>query len=285
MTKAAERLHSSQPAVSAHIKALEDALGVALFLRTPKGMVLTQEGVELKAKVAAILEGVDDLRATADRLKGGIFGDIRLGVNTDPQLLKLTAIYAALNRHHPGLSLNMLETMSWDAARELLTGNLDLAFTYSKPDEEKVQAWHLDRIEMAVVAPSRWRERLLDIGLKDLTTFPWVWTSEHCPLCALQKEIFANAGIVPEKAVVVDQEAAILKLVSEGVGLSLMPVVKALNLADTANVIMVKKLEQKLDLFVIYLKRRGQDRKIAAILDVIGRVWGETKPGSDSGST
>jgi DNA-binding transcriptional LysR family regulator len=250
----------------------------------PKGMVLTLEGVALKAKVATILEGVDDLRATADRLKGGIFGDLRLGVNTDPQLLKLAAIHAELGRHRPGLSLNVLETMSWDAARELLAGNLDLAFTYTKPDEERIEVCHIDRIEMAVVAPSLWRERLLKPSLKDLTTFPWVWTSEHCPLCALQKAIFVEAGTRPEKAVVVDQEAAILKLVSEGVGLSIMPLAKAINLADTYNLIVAKKLEKKLNLFVIYLKRRDQDRKISAMLDAIGSVWGVDLNGKRSRS-
>lgn len=139
MTKAAERLHASQPAVSAHIKALESELGVTLFLRTPKGMVLTREGVELKERAATILDGVEDLRAVADKIKGGVHGDVRLGVNTDPQLLRLTAVYAELDRYCSGLSLNVLETMSWDAANELLSGNVDLAFTYTKPADKRIQ--------------------------------------------------------------------------------------------------------------------------------------------------
>lgn len=49
LTRAARRLNASQPAVSAHIKSLEDELRVSLFLRTPKGMVLTDAGKKLKA--------------------------------------------------------------------------------------------------------------------------------------------------------------------------------------------------------------------------------------------
>jgi hypothetical protein len=45
---------------------------------------------------------------------------------------------------------------------------------------------------MVIVAPRSWKERLDGAGLNDLATFPWVWTSEHCPLCALQQEIFAE---------------------------------------------------------------------------------------------
>lgn len=274
MTKAAERLNTSQPAVSAHIKALESELGVTLFLRTPKGMTLTRDGEELKKKVAIILEGVEDLRSTADKLKGGIQGKVLLGVNTNPQLLKLTAIYAELNRSYSGLSLNVLETMSWDAAHELLAENVDVAFSYTKPADKRIQIRHIDRLELAIVAPRRWQERLNKSTVNDLTALPWVWTSEHCPLCGLQQEIFAEAGCKPNKAVVVDQEAAILQLVSEGIGLSLMPMVKAIDIAETFGISPVKKLEKKLDLFVLYLQKREGDQKISAIIDVIRRVWG-----------
>ena len=273
MTKAAERLNTSQPAVSAHIKMLEAELGVALFLRTPKGMVLTPEGVELKKRAETILEGVDGLKDAADKLKDGVRGDVRLGVNTDPRLLRLTSINAELNDNYPGLSLNVLETMSWDASKELLSGNVDLAFTYTKPDDKKIEIRHIDWIQMAIVAPLIWKERYENATMNDLTKLPWIWTSDHCPICELQKEIFAESGCKPNKAVVVDQEAAILKFVSEGVGLSIMPILKAINVADTYNLVPIRKLDKKLALFLIYLKRREQDQKISILLNAIERAW------------
>jgi DNA-binding transcriptional LysR family regulator len=273
MTRAAERLNTSQPAVSAHIKTLEDELGVKLFSRTPKGMILTQEGMELKEKAAIVLEVVDDLRASAEKLKGGLHGAVLLGVNTDPHLLRLASIFSELNHCFPGLSLNVLETMSWEAADELLSGNVDLAFTYAKPDDERIQVRHQDSIELAIVGPLGWKECLENVTLNDLTDLPWVWTSEHCPLCRLLKEIFYEAGCEPKKAVVVDQEAAILKLVSEGVGLSIMPLSKAVEVAATHKIFIVTKIEKTLDLFLTYLKRREQDPKVLAILNVIEKVW------------
>ncbi len=242
-------------------------------------MVLTPEGVELKARAETILEDVHGLQAAADKLKGAVRGDVLLGVNTDPRLLKLTEIFTDLNQNYPGLSLNVLETMSWDAPNELLSGKVDLAFTYTEPNDKKIAVRHIDWIEMVIVAPLSWKERLKKATLNALTTFPWVWTSDHCPLCKLQKEIFAEAGSEPEKAVVVDQEAAILKLVSEGVGLSLMPVLKAINVADTYKLFTIRKPDKKLNLFLIYLKRREQDQKISALLDVIERVWKSNEKG------
>ena len=61
LTRSAERLHTSQPAVSAHIKALEEELGVALFKRTPKGMLLTHEGEILRQQALRALSTIDEI--------------------------------------------------------------------------------------------------------------------------------------------------------------------------------------------------------------------------------
>jgi DNA-binding transcriptional LysR family regulator len=273
VTKAAERLHTSQPAVSTQIKALESELGVTLFTRTPKGMILTREGVELKSRAATILEGVHGLQAAADRLRGELNGDVLLGVNTEPRLLRLAAIYEELRRFHPGLSLNVLETMSWEAPQKLLAGKVDLAFTYTNPYDERIRAYHIDWVELAVVAPVSWQQRLARATLHDLTTLPWVWTSQHCPLCALQQDIFETVGREPEKSIVVDQEAAILKLVSEGVGLGIVPTNKLQHVTATHHIVGVTVLEKKLRLLLLHRKQQEQDQKVAALLDVIGKVW------------
>ena len=65
ITRASELLHLSQPAASAHIKAIEDAVGLALFDRTPRGMSLTHEGRRLLAKAEQTLAAHRDLMEEA----------------------------------------------------------------------------------------------------------------------------------------------------------------------------------------------------------------------------
>lgn len=78
LTRAAQRLNTSQPAVSAHIKGLEAELGIMLFTRTPKGMRLTQEGEALKDQAARALSIIDTLRDRAGALKDEVRGTLDL---------------------------------------------------------------------------------------------------------------------------------------------------------------------------------------------------------------
>src|SRR5215831_12904146 len=72
LTRAAEKLHISQPALSAQIKALEDELDLSLFERTPAGMTLTEAGKRLLGEAEKVLAAAQALRAEARSLKGEI---------------------------------------------------------------------------------------------------------------------------------------------------------------------------------------------------------------------
>ena len=85
LTRAADQLHITQPAVSKQIKALEEELGVLLFDRLPSGMALTQAGQTLLPLTERALFDAMELINTAKRLQGGVAGVIRLGTIIDPE--------------------------------------------------------------------------------------------------------------------------------------------------------------------------------------------------------
>src|SRR5205809_14411 len=77
LTRAAEKLHISQPALSAQIKALEDELGVALFERTPSGMTLTAAGQRLLPEATKVVSAAGALSSHAKAFVGEITGRAR----------------------------------------------------------------------------------------------------------------------------------------------------------------------------------------------------------------
>lgn len=79
LTRAAEILHISQPALSAQIKALEDEFEVALFERTPSGMRLTAAGKKLLPEAEKTLYAAQTLRDEAQNMKGAVASTVTVG--------------------------------------------------------------------------------------------------------------------------------------------------------------------------------------------------------------
>ena len=89
LTRAAERLNASLPAVSAHIRSLEDELGVALFARTPRGMRLTAEGRALLGEARSALSSVEAVRQRAGALRQEVAGVVRIGLNNEAARMRV----------------------------------------------------------------------------------------------------------------------------------------------------------------------------------------------------
>src|SRR5579871_4516108 len=79
-TKAAARLHISQPPLSRHIRQLEDILGVQLLARNRQRVDLTTEGKVLLAKAKAVVDGTDDILKVATELRIGAVGTVKMGL-------------------------------------------------------------------------------------------------------------------------------------------------------------------------------------------------------------
>src|SRR5712675_1655017 len=79
ITRAAERLGIAQPPLTRQIQGLERDLGVALFLRHPRGVTLTEVGAAVAAEAGAILDGASRLKETAQRAARGEEGRIAVG--------------------------------------------------------------------------------------------------------------------------------------------------------------------------------------------------------------
>ena len=99
LTHAAEKLFTSQPAVSAQIKGLEDELGVKLFERSARGMTLTSAGVSLREQAQRVVEATRDFKIQADSLKGTVSGELVFGLNNRPEILRLMPILQRLSAH------------------------------------------------------------------------------------------------------------------------------------------------------------------------------------------
>ena len=152
-TKAAERVHKTQSAVSMHIRRLEEQLGCALFVKQGRGAKLTVEGENLIDFARRIIQV--EAGAVAALSRRGLRGSARLGIPDDYAEAFLAEILARFNRRHPLVEVSVVCEASQELAAQVSAGALELALVTDHPG---MQGFELLREEPLVwVAADRFR--------------------------------------------------------------------------------------------------------------------------------
>src|SRR6202012_2399030 len=124
-TKAAERVHKTQSAVSMHIRRLEEQLGCALFVKHGRGTRLTAEGEQLVEYARRILR--EEAGAIAALSRKGLRGTVRFGVPDDYAEAFLSDILLRFNHRHPRVDIAVTCENSIELSGLIRAGALDLA--------------------------------------------------------------------------------------------------------------------------------------------------------------
>ncbi|WP_164008637.1 LysR substrate-binding domain-containing protein [Pyxidicoccus trucidator] len=138
--KAAEQCHVSQPSLSAQIAQLEGVLGVQLFERDRRRVLLTHVGTEVVQRARRLLVEVDALAEAALRAGDPLSGTLRLGVIPTVSPYLLPAVTPALRKHFPRLTVRWLEDKTEALTRELERGGLDAALVALEADLGDVES-------------------------------------------------------------------------------------------------------------------------------------------------
>jgi LysR family hydrogen peroxide-inducible transcriptional activator len=125
--RAAERCHVSQPALSAQIQQLEDVLGVKLFERDKRRVMLTPAGEDLVARARKVLTEAGDILTAASRLTDPFSGPLQLGAIPTVAPYVLPEVVPALVKKYPRLQLRLREDKTSVLIRGLEEGRLDAA--------------------------------------------------------------------------------------------------------------------------------------------------------------
>ena len=126
ITKASESLNISQPAVTKHIKNLEDSLGVILFTRTRKGVVLTPIGKKIFLEIKNALTILDNVEKEVNNYKDNNSGTIRIGISTSLVRLYLMNYINSFYKKYPNIKIEINTDTTLDNIKLLQNGLLDI---------------------------------------------------------------------------------------------------------------------------------------------------------------
>jgi DNA-binding transcriptional LysR family regulator len=173
--RAAEALHTSQPALSQHIRELEGELGARLFDRLGRGIALTEAGRVLEERAQRVFATLSDAREAVGELHGLQRGSLLVGASTTPGIYVLPALIGRFRRRYPGIDLRLRIANSRGIEEAVRAHELDLAVVGGHglaPGEECLAAGLVDELVLVVgrrhpwarsreVAPGRLAEELL----------------------------------------------------------------------------------------------------------------------------
>ena len=273
LTRAAEKLHISQPAVSAQIKALEDELDLALFERTSSGMVLTSAGERLLTDAERVLAAAQALRSVARALKGEISGKVRVGTTSEPSFIRVGEFLNMTIARHPLLQVELHQEITGAAFAKVRDGELDASFYYGDLEHPSVEGLRLRASSYRVAAPAAWKRRVENADWGEIATQPWVITPSISTHHKLVRALFDKHGVEPTRVVEADQESVIANLVVSGVGLSLIREDLALEKETAGQVCLWRDVRLETTLWFIYQRARKHDPALAALLEVLRDTW------------
>ncbi len=276
LTRAAVRLHLTQPAVSLQLKALQAAWRIRLFERTAAGLTLTADGTSLLPLAERILSAVGDLQHTVSAMHDSVRGQLAIGTILDPEFTRLGVMLHALVERHPQIRTTLSHGMSGWVLQQIRSGALDVGFYLGEPPDASFHALELTPFSYYVVAPKGWKERTALRSWAQLATLPWIWTPPESAHNRLLSARFAEAGVDPRsiaRVAQVDQEASMLDLVRSGVGLSLVRDSIALRESHAHGLVVVEGMSVPTSLSLVCLAARRDDPAIAAIFGVAESVF------------
>lgn len=220
---AAERIHTSQSAVSARVRQLEERLGVRLFHRTTRSVSLTDEGHQLftvaRTTFADIENVADALRKEATLQSG------KITIASVPSVAQseLPAIMAAFRRLYPGVTLRLLDVDSHRCLDLLHSGEADLALVSDLETRRNMTFDPLFWDEcFFVTAKDHPLATRRSVRLRDIAAYPLMLSPQGTTLWSIIEEAFVDSGLRFEVSQQTSNMLTLVGLVEEGFGVGII---------------------------------------------------------------
>lgn len=226
VTRAAERLWAAQSTVSAGIASLERSLGVRLFDRTGRHLVLATAGEDLLPHARAVLESLDRMRDLATVDDADLRGRVRLGIFTSMDIVDLTGVLRRFRQRHPLVAVELMTSPSGTTGlvQDLVSGRLDLAYTGlpAAPSGMVVEPLREMPFRVFLAADHRFAGRA-SVALSELADEPFIDTAHGFGNRMILDAALDRLGIRRRIVAEMNDMPAVIRFASAGLGVGVVP--------------------------------------------------------------
>ena len=221
LTQAAENLGCTQSAVSHSIASLEAELGFPLITRSRGGVKLTEEGEKLLPAVRALMASAESLEQTASSIRGLQAGTVRIGAFPSVAVHWLPPILKRFQTDYPNVDFRLLNGDYHDVDQWVQDGSVDIGFI-NMPNDLDCECIALMEDRLLAIVPEDSRFATYPkFPLIECETEPFISlleSSDHDARKALD-----SAGVKPNVRFYTKDDYAIIAMVEQGLGVSIMP--------------------------------------------------------------
>jgi len=270
ITRSAELLHLSQPAVSAHIKAMEELLGLTLFERTAKGMRLTTDGERLLPKAEQTLAAHQELMDESTRIKGILRGKLRLGAGSNSGNGAVGKLLAGLATRCPEVEVELKHGTSAEILAWIRSGALDAGFYNDAAEPEPdLSTSEVSQFKVHLVAPAGLLRAAEPPDWKGLAELPWVYPVSSACCGQVAERLFKAHRIRPRRVVSVDREDVTRTLIAGGIGLGLLHAGTAEEAQARGQIDLIYETPEAVHVRFGHLRSRAQDPILSLTTEIL----------------
>ncbi|GAA4341330.1 LysR substrate-binding domain-containing protein [Pigmentiphaga soli] len=222
MSRAAETLHVSQPALSIHMHHLEEELGVPLLIRGPRGVLPTVHGKLLLEHARSILHQFRLAKQEVVALGKEPAGEVVIGIPATVSSVLIPPLLRTVKARYPLVMPRVIEAMTGFLLEWLHTGRLDAAIIFDVQSFAGLNWREIGTEELCLVGPSGAFKRGARVQFGALPQYPLILPGPMHGLNMLICQTAARAGIPLNVQIEVDSPQEMLGLVKQGMGYTLM---------------------------------------------------------------
>ncbi|MBI4856116.1 MAG: LysR family transcriptional regulator [Acetobacterium woodii] len=223
-TKAADELDLSQSALSRSILRLEEEIGVPLFQRKSRGVVLNRYGeIFLKSANKALGE-IDEAKQAISNLVDPTQGTISLGFIQPLGSSYIPDLISAFQKEHPGIKFQLNQDNTRNILNGIESGEIDVGFCSPPEASEGLSTLHIMYQELFLIVPkSHPLSNRKKIDLHEVAGDPFILFKPESSLHDVIAKLFQDAGFRPMMSFEVYDERTVAGLVGANLGVALIP--------------------------------------------------------------
>jgi DNA-binding transcriptional LysR family regulator len=223
VSRAADALFVTQPALSARLQRLEGELGTQLFARTPRGMRLTEAGEAFLPYAVRALDTLADGRRMVDSFERGGAGRLALGAAPAVSTYVLPLLLKRFAVGHPRVAVSVKTGHSEEVLELVLREQVDVGLVRALRHPEIVSTpLYEDRL-ILVVQPTHQLAARGEVELEEMSREQLILFDRTSSYHELTNALFRRAGVRPLGVMELDNIDAAKKMVQEGFGIALLP--------------------------------------------------------------